>query len=66
MSRILSGKLQVEQGRVELVAVVTSCIQSLRLVLPASEVIRDDVTDEIGWRGRRTGAFASSAMKSPT
>ncbi len=30
MSRILSGKLQLEQGRVELAAVVTSCIQSLR------------------------------------
>lgn len=30
MSRILSGKLQLEMGRVELPAVVTSCIQSLR------------------------------------
>jgi signal transduction histidine kinase/ActR/RegA family two-component response regulator len=30
MSRILSGKLQLEQGRVEFGAVVTGCIQSLK------------------------------------
>ena len=47
MSRILSGKLQLEQGRVELAAVVTGCIQSLR---PSSEdkqiALRLNVKDE--------------------
>jgi signal transduction histidine kinase/ActR/RegA family two-component response regulator len=47
MSRILSGKLQLEQGRVELAAVVTSCIQSLR---PSAEdkqiALRLNVKDE--------------------
>ena len=47
MSRILSGKLQLEQGRVEFAAVVTGCIQSLR---PSAEdkqiALRLNVKDE--------------------
>ena len=47
MSRILSGKLQLEEGRVELAAVVTGCIQSFK---PAAEekhiALRLNVTGE--------------------
>jgi signal transduction histidine kinase len=47
MSRILSGKLQLELGRVEFVAVVTGCIQSLK---PSAEdkqiALRLNVTGE--------------------
>jgi signal transduction histidine kinase len=47
VSRILSGKLQLEQGRVELAAVVTGCIQSLK---PSAEekhiTLRLDVASE--------------------
>jgi CheY-like chemotaxis protein/two-component sensor histidine kinase len=47
MSRILSGKLQLETGRVEFAAVVSGCIQSLK---PSAEdkqiALRLDVTGE--------------------
>jgi signal transduction histidine kinase/ActR/RegA family two-component response regulator len=47
MSRILSGKLQMDQGRVEFAAVVAGCIQSLR---PSAEdkqiALRLDVKGE--------------------
>ena len=47
MSRILSGKLQLEKGRVELGAVVSGCIQSLK---PSAEdkqiALRLDATGE--------------------
>ena len=47
MSRILSGKLQLEQGRLELAAVVTSCIQSLRPSAEAKQIaLRLNVKDE--------------------
>jgi signal transduction histidine kinase/ActR/RegA family two-component response regulator len=47
MSRILSGKLQLEMGRVELAAVVAGCIQSLRPSAEEKQIaLRLSVTGE--------------------